>query len=213
MFEKFFKKEEKYPTEERPAAEVPSRQQEAWRSGEERREKQDNVSDNRRKSGDRRNILSNAAKIIEKYKKAPLFDGLNDDQILKLLRICSKRSVAKLQYVYRNGAPSDNLYIVLKGQLNIMLRIDEVWTSVEPLETIGDIEFFIGIPRIADVIAEEESVLLKISKSEITRVFGSDKDLYSKIMRNVIWNLARRILNDFEEIEQLHYRIKTFDSI
>ena len=213
MFKKYFKKEEEQRSEVTPPPVAETPPEDARRSGVDRREEEGNIKDNRRKAGDRRNVLSNAARIIEKYKKAPLFDGLSDDQILKILRICSKRTFGKLQYVYRHGAPSDDLYIVLKGSLDIMLRIDEVWAEVEPLETVGDIEFFIGIPRIADVIANEESVLLKISKTEIKRVFVQDKDLYSTVMRNVIWNLARRIMNDFEEIEQLHYRLKTFDSI
>ncbi|MFC1512082.1 cyclic nucleotide-binding domain-containing protein [Candidatus Latescibacterota bacterium] len=191
---------------------VPVQPEETRRSGEDRR-KQIQVDESLRKTSERRNLLQYSTSIIEKYHRLPLFNELSDEQIVKMLRISSKRSYAKDQYIYKKQMDADSIYIILKGQLNIMLRIDDVWETVKPFNCIGLLEFFIDIPRKADVFADTESIVLRISKTEIKRVFETDKDLNVKILRNVIRDLSKRIFSDFDEIETLHYRLKSIDTI
>jgi len=186
--------------------------EETRRSGEDRRQAIQN-DENLRKTSERRSLLQYSARLIENYRKIPLLKNLSDEQIVKILRICSKRKYSKSQYVYRRQMNADNLYIVLKGQLNIMLRIDHVWATVKPLNCVGAFEFFTGIPRKTDVFADTETIVLRISGTELNRVMDSDADLRVKILQNVIKDLSSRILSNFDEIEQLHYRIKALDTI
>ncbi len=190
---------------------VPLPPEETQRSGDDRRKQIPN--ENLRKIHERRSLLKYSTKIIEKYRQLPLFKDLSDEQIVKILRICSKRSYAKDQYIYKKQMDADSLYIILKGRLSIMLRIDNVWATAEPPSSVGVLEFFIDIPRKTDVIADINSIVLKISRTEIKRLFDSDKDLCVKIHRNVIRDLSNKIFNDFDEIEQLHYRIEALDTI
>lgn len=185
------------------------------RTGRERRQAELTVPEDRRDGEERRSAVQESEKhrIIEKYKRIPLFANLSTDQILKLLRISTKQRYTTLQYIYRRETNPESLFIVLKGSLHCMLRIDEAWYAMDPYDCAGEIEFFTGAPRVADVIAAEEAILLRFSREEARQLFEQDKDLYAHLLRNAIASLSLKLIKDTEKIEQLHYRLRSLDTI
>ena len=94
-----------------------------------------------------------------------------------------------------------------------MLEGGEVWKSVSPYGCVGDMGFFAGIKRSADVITDTECILLQLSKGEMSKLFTNNKDLHIKILQNMVGELTNRLLSDHEEIEYLNYRIRANDTI
>lgn len=199
---KIFRKKEKETPEDR-------------RSGEDRREKDVPVSvpEGKRENKERREVLQGFSKIIETYSKIPLFTGFTNEQLLKILRICSKIKTPGTHYLFHRGEESKAMYILLKGRLNIILEGGDVWKSVSPYGCVGDMGFFAGTKRSADVITDTECILLQLSKGEMSKLFTNDKELHIKILQNMVGELTNRLLSDHEEIESLNYRIRANDTI
>ena len=197
---KLFQKKEKEIPEER-------------RSGEDRRETDVPAPEGKRENNERREVLQGYNKIIETYSKIPLLKGLTNEQLLKMLRICSKIKTPGTHYLFHRGEESKAMYILLKGRLNIMLEGGEIWKSVSPFGCVGDMGFFTGTKRSADVITDTECILLQLNKGEIFKLFTNDKELHIKILENIVNELTYRLLTDRDEIEHLHYRIRASDTI
>jgi len=197
---KLFPKKEKETPEDR-------------RSGEDRRETDVSVPEGKREKNERREVLQGYNKIIETYSKIPMFNGLTTEQLLKMLRICSKIKTPGTHYLFHRGEESKTMYILLKGRLNIMLEGGEVWKSVIPFGYVGDMGFFAGTKRSADVITDTECVLLQLNKGEISKLFTNDKEMHIIILQNIVSELTNRLLTDRDEIEHLNYRIRASDTI
>ncbi len=201
---KIFRKKEKETPEDR-------------RSGEDRREMDvpvsAPVSEGKRETKERREVLQGVSKIIETYRKIPLFKGFTNEQLMKMLRICSKIKTPGTHYLFHRGDESTAMYILLKGRINIMLEGGDVWKSLSPFGCVGDMGFFAGTKRSADVITDTECIFLQLSKGEMTKLFTNDKDLHIKILQNIVNELTNRLLSDREEIEHLNYRISAYDTI
>lgn len=181
------------------------------RSGEDLRQHNVPTTEEKRKNEDRRSLFQDYNKIIETYSKIPMFENLSKEQIQKILRICSKKRYPGLHYLYHAGEESNDMYILLKGKLNIKLRIGDVWKIVTKFGIVGEMGFFSGAKRSANVITDTECILLKLNKVEVLRLFQQDKDLHIKILQNVINDLTQKLLSDHEEIEELYYRMRAIE--
>ena len=181
------------------------------KSGEERRQSIIAVPEERRNDEERRKLLQNFNKTIETYSKIPLFEYFSKDQLLKILRMCSKIKIPNLHFLYHAGEDSEDMYILLKGKLKIMIRTNEVWKFVTPFQSVGEMELFAGEKRSANVITDNECILLKLNKTEVSRILMEDKDLYIKLLLNVIKDLTRKIIADYNEIDELYYRIRCLE--
>ena len=183
------------------------------RSGDDQRQQNVHIIDKKRGKEERRTVLQDYNKKIEQFRKIPMFANLSNDHLMKILRVCSKVKYPSMHYLYHAGEESQDMHVLLKGRLNIMFRTGEVWKTITPFENVGEMGFFTGKHRSADIIADTECLLLKLNKGEISRIFINDKELHIKILENIIKKLIKNLLSDYEEMEQLYDRIRSIDII
>ncbi|MFC1692742.1 Crp/Fnr family transcriptional regulator [Candidatus Latescibacterota bacterium] len=183
------------------------------RSGEDRRQQQNPVPVESRTGQDQRSLLRNPDEIIERYRKISIFEGLTIEQFKKIIHICTKQKYSSQTAIYRMGEESKNMFILLKGKLNIMFQSGEVWHNITPTGTVGEMGIFTGEPRSATVTAETDCVVFNFSKDELFKLFHTDMDLNNKILMNVIKDLAKRLRKDNEKIEELYYRIFSLERL
>lgn len=82
----------------------------------------------------------------------------------------------KDQVLCREGDIETDLYVLLEGKLLVCIRKGTQVTAVATLgkgEYIGELSFFDNQPRGADIIALEDSKLIRIPASEIRESFPS----------------------------------------
>ncbi|MBL7665654.1 MAG: cyclic nucleotide-binding domain-containing protein [Bacteriovoracaceae bacterium] len=95
----------------------------------------------------------------------------------------------KDQILCREGDNETNLFIIKRGKLLVCLKKG---TEVIPLahlgagEFVGELSFFDGEPRSANIIALEECELSKIPQAEITKKFPAWLILMAKQMTKKI---------------------------
>ncbi|MBT3982539.1 MAG: cyclic nucleotide-binding domain-containing protein [Bacteriovoracaceae bacterium] len=85
---------------------------------------------------------------------------MEDSELKEYLKIVQKNEV-----VCKEGEKSNELYIIVKGKLLVCVRKGTEVTPLEHLtngDYLGELSFFDNIPRSADVIALENTTLIKI---------------------------------------------------
>jgi CRP-like cAMP-binding protein len=139
---------------------------------------------------------------IEIMKKIPLFKGFSDDQYLKVQRICSRRNIQKDSYIYYEGEDSNDLYILLKGRLRIMLK-GVLLNVLFPICMVGEIGVFTDGNRSASVLADEDSAVIRIPKKDLFTLMESDTILANHLLQNVINDLVGKLQEDNRIIVEL----------
>lgn len=182
---------------------------ETHRSGEERRENQSKNPVENRKEPERRELVKDQGRTIELMKKLPIFQGLTDDDYKKLILICSKKIVPKDGFICRKGDESNELFILLKGHLKIMLSSTAFLTYVYPIALVGEIGIFTGSQRTASVLAAVESTVIMIHKKELFDLFKTNAAMSNRILLNVIADLASKLQEDNDLIEELRTKKRT----
>ncbi len=163
-------------------------------------------NDEDRRYEDRRALLREPAQIIETMKKIPMFMGLADEHYEKILSICSKKLIPGDQYLCRGGEPSNALYILAKGQLEVMTKNGVFLAYITMFGSVGEMGVFTDTPRSASVVATEDCVVLSVHKAELFRLFESDCALGNRVLLNVVKDLANKIQEDNEIIDELRKR-------
>ncbi len=99
--------------------------------------------------------------------------------------------------IIRRGEPADTLYFLAAGKTTAQLTLPE--GRVVRLETVGsgwivgEIGFFLGGQRTADVLAEEESVLFRLTRKALAHLEETDPAAASLLRRFVATLLAERV--------------------
>ena len=178
-------------------------EKEIRRSGNNRRVRQVKTSSERRNSHEHREVVKDHYHNIKIMKKIPIFHGLTDDDYIRILHICQKIIIKKDQIILRKGEKSNELFILLKGKLKVMLSSTTFLTYIFPIGIVGEIGFFTGLRRSAIISAFTESTLIMINKHELFDLFKNNYALGNRILMNAISDLANKLLADNEYIEEL----------
>ncbi len=128
------------------------------------------------------------------------------------------------EYVFREGDPSDAMYVVKSG----LVAITKEPPGADPLvfsyrgagELIGEVSLIADSPRTASIVAAEDSVLLEISSTDFWHIMGTDKDFQHTVMTTLIGRLLsadesrikaaaweREILDRFAALSTEHERM------
>jgi CRP-like cAMP-binding protein len=179
------------------------------RSGLDRREQTEPVPVEHRRNIERRGIVRDADQVIAFMKKIPTFTGFTDEQYRKILNICSRRDLLRENYLCHEGDDADELFVLLKGKLKIIVHGSTLITFMDPMGLIGEIGVFTGGKRTASVLAFTESTVICMHKDELLSLMESDAALSTRFLLNVVKDLAGKLQEDNRIIEELRNRKST----
>lgn len=173
------------------------------RSGQERRECNEQVESENRQDIDRRKTLHRQFRLVEVLEKIPLLRGLSLNQFKKILGICAKRTFIKDEILCRTGEESFEIFILLMGALKVTFEDGKELSRIIPIGIVGEMGVLTGDRRSATIIAAEDSLLLSIHKTELMRVLRADADLATHVLMNVIDDLSEKIRRDNRIMDDL----------
>ncbi len=130
-----------------------------------------------------------------------LFGNLDPKQ-QRLLAFSSQWYKAKAgQAIFKVGQEADAAYLCVKGKAGLywpqggdgeMLKVSEIL----PGRLIGDLQVIQGMDRLMDLVAEEDSVFLRIGATELLAVIENDPEVAISLLRTVagyLTNTAGRV--------------------
>jgi sulfate permease, SulP family len=68
---------------------------------------------------------------------------------------------------------------------------------------VGEIGFYMGVPRTADVVAETSSVVLRLSRASIEQMEAREPELAAALHRWLATTLAHRLSDSMRAFEAL----------
>ncbi len=123
------------------------------------------------------------------------FSNFTEDQVKELVSIGSIIKVPKGEVIVAEGEIDDTFYIILSGKVNVRKNNQDI-ALISEGECFGEMACIGGQTRIADVVAETDCQLMKISATLLDRSSETIKFLFYK---NFASTLVRRFTHASEE--------------
>ena len=132
-------------------------------------------------------------------RRVKILAGLSDEALARFLNFMDLQSVRQWTVVVQQGDHADSMYLVLEGELRVRLLIEGKESTLVTLgagDFFGEVGLFDQGPRSADVVANTDAVLLKISHDAFTKMSAAAPDVAAHFLLGIGRTLASRIRAD-----------------
>ncbi|KAM3146836.1 hypothetical protein pb186bvf_000990 [Paramecium bursaria] len=111
------------------------------------------------------------------------FKQYSAKSIIALTEICQEIVYMSDQLIIKQGMIDDySLYIIMEGEVNIIINQDQVIQKLVSKQTFGELSFYTQQVRSATVVSQGTCKLLKISRSKfLDSIQQGDKQIFSQI--------------------------------
>jgi hypothetical protein len=131
---------------------------------------------------------------------------LNDAQLDRLMEFIEVHKVLQWTAVVKKGDVGDGMYFILQGELRARVMVGEketILATFGPGDFFGDMSLFDRGPRSADVIANADSVVLKITDVAFDRLTREAPALATPFLQATARTLAARIRADNQRLDRV----------
>lgn len=132
-------------------------------------------------------------------RRVKIFADFADPQLERFLQFMEIRAVKQWTEIVKQGQQGDAMYLVLEGELRVRMMIGGKETMLVTLgigEFFGEISLFDQGPRSADVVANQDSLLLKISTGAFEKLLKEAPELAAPFLYAMSKTLTARIRAD-----------------
>ena len=140
-----------------------------------------------------------------------VFKDLPEADVPRILGICRAKTYPRDHKVYSIDDPSDEMIILLRGQMIVTTDLGAVVGSLVNGMTVGEMGFFTGQPRGANVTTSVESSVLEISRNDFFPLFEESRSMHVKILQNVVELLSRRLVLTGHRVEDYAAKVQMLE--
>ena len=133
---------------------------------------------------------------------------LNEEEIGVLSPLLQERHFKKGEPVFHRGDPGDAMYVSLRGPIGIWLRADPAsggedrrMVSYAPGVVFGEMGLLQNQSRSADALAEDDAVVLELSRANYERLVAEHPVLHGKLLLSLGLLLSSRVRALTDELE------------
>jgi Cyclic nucleotide-binding domain len=132
-------------------------------------------------------------------RRVKILAGLNEEQLERFVTFMELQPVRQWTEIVKQGSPGDAMYLVLEGEVRVRLFVagkETILATLSPGEFFGEVALFDHGARSADVVANTDSLLLKISAEAFHEFIGGAPDLAATFLFGICQTLTARIRAD-----------------
>lgn len=132
-------------------------------------------------------------------RRIKLLAGLSDSLLEKLIPFLELSEIKQAVEIARQGQPGDAMYFILTGEVRVRLLIagkESVLATLEAGEFFGEMALFDDGPRSADVIANRDTSVVKLSGNALNQICTDVPELATPLLFALGKSLAARIRAD-----------------
>src|ERR1019366_4874749 len=132
-------------------------------------------------------------------RRVKILAGMTEDQLERFAQFVEAERVPQWTVVVKQGDPGDSMYFILEGELRARINVGDQETILATLgagDFFGDISLFDHGPRSADVVANSDSLLVKISAAAFEKLAKEAPEIATPLLRAVGRTLSARIRTD-----------------
>lgn len=135
-----------------------------------------------RPARNRQEEVQSAARLI--LRQQPLFKSFSDDQLDALLPRGQMMRFGRGETLIQQGANGDSMFILVKGEANVVLNRNGFDTHVASLQSgdcFGEMSLLTGEKRSASVIANSDCEVVEIGKPILAHSLRENPELLAKL--------------------------------
>lgn len=132
-------------------------------------------------------------------RRVKILADMTDQQLGRFVQFMEVKQIRQFNDVVKQGEHGDAMFLILEGEVRVRLMIAQKETTLTTLaagEFFGEMTLFDQGPRSADVVANNDSTLLKISHSAFTKLISDAPDLATPFLLGVCRTLTARMRAD-----------------
>ena len=134
------------------------------------------------------------SRLLLALRRSSLFSSLSDEVLAALEAQLTHLTLISGEVLFRQGDPSDSLYIVISGRLLVShVADDQTERIVAELghgEIVGEMGLVCNEPRSATVVASRDANLARLTETGLNRLTASHaQPIYSAIVRQLACRL------------------------
>ena len=137
------------------------------------------------------------SETVHTLKKVPVFKNLSERDFSELEKMMHQRSYAAGDFIFKNKAPGEGMYIIMRGSIKITIGTNEgsenTLAELGKGEFFGELALFDDEPRSANAIALDDCVLLGLFTPDLMILQERNPVLGHKIMFNLGGLLGERL--------------------
>jgi CRP-like cAMP-binding protein len=130
-------------------------------------------------------------------RQAAVFQDLEDDEVDRVVEICKQQQFKFGQTIFNEGDPGNRLFIIADGEVRISRQVpgsgEEALAVLKPGACFGEMAVFDRSERSTDAIANTDTTLITISRSDFEMLLDFDRDLAYKVLWAVVRLLSQRL--------------------
>lgn len=139
-------------------------------------------------------------------RRVKILANLQDLQLAHLCDFIDVEEVPAYYNLFKQGDVGDAMYLVLAGELRartVTNGVESILATFRAGDFFGDMALFDNGPRSADVVANMESSLLKISAGNFYRMIREAPALAAPFLQATVRTLSSRIRADNKRLSHL----------
>jgi CRP-like cAMP-binding protein len=139
-------------------------------------------------------------------RRIKILADLSDAELHHLSDFLEPQHVAQWAVVVKQGEPGDAMYFVVEGELRARIRSGDretILASFGPGDFFGDMSLFDNGPRSADVVANKDSVVLRLTAQAFERLAREAPALATPFLQATARTLTARIRADNKRLERV----------
>jgi CRP-like cAMP-binding protein len=130
-------------------------------------------------------------------KQAAIFADLDEGELARVLEVCKEQKFQGAETVFKEGEPGNRLYIIAEGEVRISRNIpgsgEEALAVLKKGSCFGEMAILDRSERSTDAIANTDSVLLTITRSDFELLMDFNRDIAYKVLWAVVRLLSARL--------------------
>jgi len=137
---------------------------------------------------------------------------LNDAQLSQLAEYLEVQQVSQWTVLFNQGDASDAMYLLMSGELRARTMIggkETILSTFSPGDFFGDMALFDHGPRSADVLANVDCTLFKMSANSFNRLTHEVPALATPFLQATARTLAARIRADNKRLARVTQQYTT----
>ena len=131
---------------------------------------------------------------LHDLRKSPLFQGLSDDELQKLMDMAEPVLLRAGDILIRQGEPGDSAYVVIKGDFEVQKQTGQSLIKIDvrnPGDVVGEMALLSRAPRNATLIAKTDGEVLRIPQEAFEQLLQSSTTAAMAVLHWVISRLTQ----------------------
>lgn len=141
----------------------------------------------------------------EELRQFAILSSLSNHELAQLIRLGELVHAQPGQVIIKRGDPGDALFFVLAGSVRARILVggeEKALARIKAGEFFGDMAMFTQSPRSADVIAENETRLLRFGAESFRLLIGQNPAAAAPMLFGIAGTMAHRIMEDNQRFQR-----------